>query len=73
MRHPKFGDRIRGIFAGENNPHRDGTFVKVVRRRHGLTNPGTFYLLTDECGHFWEYEAKDTIRLGKREDAARGD
>lgn len=58
-KHPRFGDRIRGIYAGETNPQREGTFVEVVRRK-GLMNSGVFYRLTDERGTFWLYPAENT-------------
>lgn len=61
MTNPAFGDRIRGIWAGEKNPQRDGMYVRTVRRT-GRCNPGTFYELTDGKGRFWQYEAADTLR-----------
>lgn len=64
--HPKFGDRIRGNFASESNPQRDGYFVRVVRRT-GRLNPGVWYECTDGKGNFWYYEAKNTTRLGSFE------
>ena len=63
---PKFGDRVRGIYASESNPERDGFFVEVVRRT-GKMNAGTFYRLTDGKGRFWHYPARSTVIL-QRED-----
>lgn len=50
--HPKFGDRIRGIYMGEDHPMQNGMFVKTVRRT-GKTNRGLFYEVTDGKGEFW--------------------
>lgn len=49
---PKFGQRFINTMAGEKNPHRTATFVRVVRR-HGKLNPGTWWEMTDERGDFW--------------------
>ncbi|WP_208949767.1 hypothetical protein [Achromobacter aegrifaciens] len=49
---PKFGDRMRNLWAGEGNPRRDATFVRRLRRT-GQTNPGTWYEMTDERGAMW--------------------
>lgn len=62
MTHPRFGQRIRGIWASVDNPIRDGYFVEVIRRTARL-NPGTFYRITDRKGRFWEYKAEDTVLL----------
>lgn len=59
---PKFGDRLRGIYAGESNPQRDGIYVETIRRT-GNMNRGTFYRLTDGKGHFWTYPATSTAFL----------
>lgn len=59
---PHFGDWIRGNWAGETNPHRDGMYVKTVRR-DGRCNPGIWYQLTDGKGATWEYLAKETTFL----------
>jgi hypothetical protein len=58
---PVFGEWFRGIWAGENNPLRDGRYVRTIRRT-GRCNPGTFYELTDGKGRFWQFEAKETLR-----------
>lgn len=62
-KHPRFGQWVRGDFAAEGNPLRDGIFVEVVRRGHGRMNPGVWYRLTDGHGEFWEYDAKHTTTL----------
>lgn len=59
---PKFGDWIRGNFASEENPQRDGMYVRTIRRT-GFTNPGKWYELTDGKGKFWQYLASETTRL----------
>lgn len=61
---PQFGDTIRGIWAGTINPHRDGFYLRTVRRS-GRFNPGTFYELTDQQGDRWEYPAHHTVRVAK--------
>ena len=61
-RAPKFGERMRGIYAGLKNPQRDGMYVETIRRT-GRCNNGTWYRLTDGDGKFWEYEAKATVYL----------
>lgn len=70
QKHPKFGDRIRGIYAGESNPQRDGYFVRVIRRT-GRMNHGTYYECTDGNGNFWQYPAEFTERLPNADHAAR--
>jgi hypothetical protein len=62
MHIPRFGDWVRGIYASETNPIRDGMYVETIRRT-GRTNPGKWYRLTDGKGKFWEFEAKSTIML----------
>lgn len=62
MKRPKFGDWIRGNYASEENPNRDGMFVRVIHTK-GRLNPGIWYELTDGNGKFWRYEGKDTTRL----------
>jgi hypothetical protein len=59
-RAPAFGEWLRGIWAGEKNPQRDGRYVRTVRRS-GRFNPGTFYELTDGRGSFWQYPAASTV------------
>ena len=61
-RAPKFGEPMRGVWAGTNNPQRDGLFVRTVRRT-GRMNSGTWHELTDGKGNFWKYEAKSTVFL----------
>ena len=59
---PKFGDWLRGIYASESNPTRDGMYVRTINRT-GRVNAGKFYELTDGKGKFWQYPAKSTERL----------
>lgn len=59
-RPPKFGELIMGIWASEDNPQRIGRYVETIRRS-GRLNPGTWYRLTDGKGHFWSYEADQTL------------
>jgi len=59
-RTPKFGEWLRGIWASPRNPHRDGMYVRTVRRT-GRLNPGVWYELTDGKGAFWQYEAKGAV------------
>jgi len=61
-KHPKFGQKVRGIYASVDNPYRDGYFVEVVRRT-GRMNPGVWYRLTDAHGRFWEYKDDSVILL----------
>ena len=61
-RKPKFGDRIRGIYASEQNPERDGFYVETIRCT-GRLNNGTHYRCTDGHGHFWEYPVDSTELL----------
>lgn len=59
---PKFGDWMRGIYASEKNPLRDGMFVRTIRRT-GRCNPGTYYELTDGKGRFWQYPRESAVML----------
>jgi len=61
-RQPKLGEWLRGIYASESNPIRDGMYVETIRRT-GRLNPGVWYRLTDGKGKFWEFEAKNTVFL----------
>jgi len=51
-REPKFGDRMRNLWAGIGNPLRDATFIREVHKT-GRTNPGRWYEMTDENGRVW--------------------
>ena len=66
-RQPKFGEWMRGIWASEDNPIRDGMYVKTIHRK-GRVNRGRYYQLTNGKGKFWEFEAVDTLYLGKQQD-----
>lgn len=70
MKEPEFGERLRGIYAGEKNPHRDGFYVRTIHRT-GRLNPGKWYELTDKKGDFWQYEAKSVIFLDRPADQAK--
>ena len=59
---PKFGEWLRGIYASESNPHRDGMYVRTIRLTGGL-NPGVHYEVTDGNGKFWQYPAQSVERL----------
>lgn len=59
---PKFGEWLRGIYASESNPHRDGMYVRTIHRR-GRINPGKFYEVTDGKGAFWMYPAQSVERI----------
>lgn len=48
-RKPAFGDRMRNLWAGEENPIRDGIFVRAIRRNHA-----SLYQMTNGKGKFWE-------------------
>lgn len=61
---PKFGEWLRGIYASERNPLRDGMYVRTIRRT-GRCNPGTFYELTDGNGKFWKYPRESVERLDR--------
>ena len=61
-RRPVFGESIRGIWASEDNPIRDGRYVETVVRT-GRMNRGAFYRLTNGKGKFWEFPAEDTVFL----------
>jgi hypothetical protein len=59
-RTPAFGEWLRGIWASDKNPERDGRYVRTIRRT-GRVNRGTWYELTNGSGSFWEYEARSTV------------
>jgi hypothetical protein len=61
---PKFGEWLRGIYASERNPYRDGIYVRTIRRT-GRCNPGTYFELTDGNGNFWQYPRDSVIRLDR--------
>lgn len=61
---PKFGDWMRGIYASERNPYRDGMYVRTIRRS-GRCNPGTYFELTDGRGNFWQYPRDSVTRLDR--------
>lgn len=60
-REPKFGEWLRGIYAGERNPQREGMFVRTIHRPRGRTNSGKWYQLTDGNGSFWEYQPESVV------------
>ena len=66
---PKFGEWLRGIYASESNPHRDGMYVRTIRRT-GRLNPGVHYEVTDGNGLFWQYPAQSVERLDRQVAAA---
>ena len=68
-RPPKFGERIMGIWAGQENPIRIGMYVETIRRT-GRLNPGTWYRLTDGKGRFWSFEASQTLFVTSAERTA---
>ena len=53
----KFGERVVNIWASENNPHREGLFVRHVSRS-GTINPGKHIEITDGHGEFWTVTAE---------------
>ena len=59
---PKFGEWLRGIYASESNPRRDGMYVRTIHRK-GRMNPGKFYEVTDGNGAFWMYPAQSVERI----------
>ena len=59
-REPKFGDWLRGVYASERNPIRDGIYVRTCRVNHE-----TCYELTDGKGKFWMYPKRSTERLDR--------
>ena len=59
---PKFGEWLRGTYASESNPRRDGMYVRTIIRR-GRMNPGKFYEVTDGNGAFWMYPAQSVERI----------
>lgn len=68
---PKFGEWLRGIYASESNPRRDGMYVRTIIRR-GRMNPGKFYEVTDGNGNFWVYPAQSVERIAAALRSAQG-
>jgi hypothetical protein len=62
---PKVADTIRGIWASDKNPQRDGFYVRTVRRERARVNSGIWYELTDGNGNNWQYRASDTVLIAK--------
>lgn len=50
---PKFGDIVFNPLASPDNPHRTGTFVRVIHRNSRGMNPGKWWEVTDGNGSFW--------------------
>ncbi|OON35631.1 hypothetical protein BTJ39_22415 [Izhakiella australiensis] len=59
-RNPEFGDRMRNLVAGQDNPRRDAYFVKV-KKLTGRLNPGIWYTMTDRNGNVWDSCPKGLI------------
>lgn len=57
-----FGDKVQNIYASNDNPHKNGIFVKQFRRT-GKSNPGIISEVTDGRGKFWEAETCNLIRI----------
>jgi hypothetical protein len=53
---PEFGATIRSVHASEDNPHKTGMFVRVIRRPRSRINSGTWWQVTDGRGGFWELQ-----------------
>jgi hypothetical protein len=64
-RPPKFGEWMRGIWASDKNPQRDGQYVRTVIRT-GRVNRGKFYELTDGRGSFWQYPVESTCYINPK-------
>lgn len=71
MTEPVFGERLRGKYASEANPIRDGYYVRTIVHA-GRLNPGKFYELTDRRGKFWRYPADSVLFLDRQADKAGG-
>lgn len=71
-REPKFGDRLRGIYASPNNPQRDGIYVETIHRT-GRLNPGKHYRLTNGKGSFWIYPAESVTPIDEATPETRPD
>ncbi len=57
---PKFGEWLRGVWAAETDPQRDGMYVETIYLR-GESNRGTWYRLTDGNGDFWRTRGCDCV------------
>lgn len=60
---PRFGDKLRGIWAGEQNPQRDGFYVETTRHRSSRYHTSRYYRCTDGKGNFWEYPPDSVVLL----------
>lgn len=60
---PRFGDMLRGIWASEQNPQRDGFYVETTSHRAGRFHTRRYYRCTDGQGNFWEYPPDSTVLL----------
>lgn len=58
IKHLSFGDKVTNVCAGDNNPCRLSSFVKVKshsrRNRYGITHTQRYVMCTDGRGKFWE-------------------
>ncbi len=61
-RKPKFGDVVINGWASDDNPQKQGYFVRKIKRT-GKLNPGTFWELTDRDGKFWSASANKGHKL----------
>lgn len=58
----KFGERVRNVWAGAENPTRDGTFVEMRRHKTGRYSFAIYARLTDGKGKFWETDPNGLLR-----------
>ena len=57
-RKPRFGDLVAMEKASQKNPRKHGLFVRVVVRRRGMMNSGSWLQVTDGRGDFWLADPK---------------
>ena len=67
-----FGAWFRNTMASEDNPTRDGMFVRVVRIPRGQINAGTWWEMTDGKGEFWKTNPDNAAALATPEAPAQG-
>lgn len=60
---PRYGDLLRGLYASESNPHRDGIFVRVKWIRTGKFSRSRCFEVTDGNGDFWLMTPSSTVSL----------